>query len=902
MAGAFEPRFVDLVRNYTTTQGTGPFTLGPAVSGFTSFSAVMATGDQFYYCAVNADKSGEREIGRGTLRSDGKVARDAISGTLTSFTSGTKTLALVAAADWFEQTSRSVGSPPLFTEIGTRRFPSPTNRIDTSGRASVGVYPAAYIRDPDQTAYTAAGQALINALPAGEQAAAQAAIAALLARIRAQDASGAWWVIDDDDTPAHAGHFGAVADGAESTVGTATTFTGTDSRDAIQALIDWRLYLKAGTASAERPIILPPGKFRITKPLRLGYGNLLRRVVLEGAGKGFSGTGGTQLLCDFDNHPGIVVTCGRNNVIRNLSLRSAGTGWVLAKLLGDQNSGSFGLGIDDRLLPNWFDPAKPNRDPALRYKPHAGIAIDPYMGAAPAAPYPAISEPAWLPAADRALYGADYGSSDTMLQRVAITGFAVGVSVQPSDYDGNGDFTALHECLISYCPIGLSIGNVNSRNVQANRTSFYDVHTWVATNKHGKQQGQIGGVWTDCSGSLAIQMLDLGSTSFVWDSEFRNLQIENIHRIGTVSAAGGTKAIRFTGCHFLFGHDFGNGKRGCPLHVLGNGAAPAGAGGNAELFRFTDCTFDYFNKVMPIMVNGLSFSGYLKSSDATASFVGNQHWARAQNTLAGGLVTPGFRREGVELVRYVGRSEDALGNTFDASTAPSNRESHRRYPVAHYTPSLSPRLSLSREAIVNAPQAYRQAKSGLGGAAPSLVGRTLTIPTNWTTTNCNARQLWKGAVIVDEPTGAVFIVTGRSGASGAYSFTAELQNGFRYDGAAAIAYEFAFNGATGDFLWVGGGVFTPEYPLFGDTWGPDLINIHRGDQVTSVFSNDPFVAAGDKLWLDEYTSPAETGIPPGREVTGVTAGSFGTAKVTFDNSLGTSVVQGRWPLWIRGVS
>ena len=39
MADAFQPRFVDLVRNTTTTVGTGNFLLGPAVSGFTSFSA-----------------------------------------------------------------------------------------------------------------------------------------------------------------------------------------------------------------------------------------------------------------------------------------------------------------------------------------------------------------------------------------------------------------------------------------------------------------------------------------------------------------------------------------------------------------------------------------------------------------------------------------------------------------------------------------------------------------------------------------------------------------------------------------------------------------------------------------------------------------------------------------------
>jgi len=48
MADPFQPRFVDLVRNFTTTQGIENFVLGPVVNGFTSFGSALQAGDSFY--------------------------------------------------------------------------------------------------------------------------------------------------------------------------------------------------------------------------------------------------------------------------------------------------------------------------------------------------------------------------------------------------------------------------------------------------------------------------------------------------------------------------------------------------------------------------------------------------------------------------------------------------------------------------------------------------------------------------------------------------------------------------------------------------------------------------------------------------------------------------------------
>jgi len=110
MADAFQPRFVDLVRNYTITQGTGPFVLGPSVQGFTSFGSALEAGDQFYYSAIGVDKPNEREVGRGTFQADGTIARTPISGAATSFSAGSKTVALIAAAEWFNSVQAGGGS------------------------------------------------------------------------------------------------------------------------------------------------------------------------------------------------------------------------------------------------------------------------------------------------------------------------------------------------------------------------------------------------------------------------------------------------------------------------------------------------------------------------------------------------------------------------------------------------------------------------------------------------------------------------------------------------------------------------------------------------------------------------------------------------------------------------
>lgn len=101
MANPFQPKFVDLVRNYTTSTGTGNITLGQAVAGHGSLAQAVPVGERFFYCISGVDKPAESEVGRGTMLSNGTVAREPIAGPLTNFTTGSKTIALVVGAEWF---------------------------------------------------------------------------------------------------------------------------------------------------------------------------------------------------------------------------------------------------------------------------------------------------------------------------------------------------------------------------------------------------------------------------------------------------------------------------------------------------------------------------------------------------------------------------------------------------------------------------------------------------------------------------------------------------------------------------------------------------------------------------------------------------------------------------------
>jgi hypothetical protein len=97
--------FADLVREFSSSAGTGDFVLDGAVPGHRRFTAAVPAGARFHYCIAGVTRPGEWEVGEGELGSGGSLVRAATvssaGGDLVDFSAGLKSVALTVAADWF---------------------------------------------------------------------------------------------------------------------------------------------------------------------------------------------------------------------------------------------------------------------------------------------------------------------------------------------------------------------------------------------------------------------------------------------------------------------------------------------------------------------------------------------------------------------------------------------------------------------------------------------------------------------------------------------------------------------------------------------------------------------------------------------------------------------------------
>lgn len=166
MADGFQPKFVDLVRNTTTTVGTGNFTLGAAAAGFTSFTAALQVGDSFYYSAIGVDKPAEHEVGRGTLLAGGVISRDPVNGGKTDFSNGAKSISLIAAAEWYQAAEQLITSiTPIGQELTSAASTAAvltTLGIGGAGLETVSRFPVAIGDRASLAAYSATSTAYLR--------------------------------------------------------------------------------------------------------------------------------------------------------------------------------------------------------------------------------------------------------------------------------------------------------------------------------------------------------------------------------------------------------------------------------------------------------------------------------------------------------------------------------------------------------------------------------------------------------------------------------------------------------------------------------------------------------------------------------------------------------------------
>jgi hypothetical protein len=366
-------------------------------------------------------------------------------------------------------------------------------------------------------------------------------------------------------TPLNVRAFGAKGDGQA------------DDTRAIQAAIDHALRTRSPT------VHIPAGLYRTTDTLHLGYGERFATVSLVGeATYSYAGTAGVMIMPDATGRPAINVQGARGNVISGISIRGRNHAHVASKIA--RKSGA--ADADPR---GWLDPKIVGG--LRRHGPYAAITIDAYSGAPTPDGYP---QP---PTFEQADAGARRYSSDIVIDRCWIGGFAVGLAVQPGDSDGNGDFVKITRSHIEHCVYAIAVGNAQSRNVAIRDCTYAGVHTFV-TNKHfGRGIGTLGGPIDNVSGGVSFQFMDVFASRSL-PLTVSHLYVEAQSRIGSWSVASGfNNPLVFQSCTFDFNET-----------LLGASVAALLDCGQHSAIRFLGCTFNQARRMLHL-VKGASFVG-----------------------------------------------------------------------------------------------------------------------------------------------------------------------------------------------------------------------------------------------------------------------------------------------------
>lgn len=495
-------------------------------------------------------------------------------------------------------TQRAIDGPAdgrwLFTELSRAPVGPDIRRVVTAGRSAVGRFAAAYALDASQEEMTRAGRFVLDRCLArgGDRAAATRAIVELESRIRVRLRDGRWFLIDE---PAPlAGHFGAIGD-AVYTEATGT-LSGTDDTAALQALIDWTIYWYEDVARGGT-IRIGSGGFRLTRTLHVGRNDGYFSALLVGDGMGMDHAGaGTRLFADHRAGPAVAMSGIMNGGIQRMNIRGALLHRIIDLALGD---------VERNRAPDDLDIALWTGDEP-RYAPYAGVAVDPYRGDRPASGGydSAPDHPAWLDGR-RDLYGNAIGSSALSFEMVQATGFGVGFVVQPSDSDGNGDFTRFRDCTVTHCGRGWSVGNSQARAVELSACIASNIHTVLATSAHGRRNGAMRGRIDHLSVGAAINLFDFGNAlGIVGPLSFVHLYAEAIYRLGHIGAGTDVDAgLRLEDCNLSFDRTT---RRGTPAYLIGTrDHSGYGRSGNAAPIVFSNCLFNNFGSVLTLYARGV---------------------------------------------------------------------------------------------------------------------------------------------------------------------------------------------------------------------------------------------------------------------------------------------------------
>jgi hypothetical protein len=283
--------------------------------------------------------------------------------------------------------------------------------------------------------------------------------------------------------------FGALGDGVA------------DDTAAIQKALDLAAYTVGVTAKVYFPTD-GGGIYKTTDTLHACYGyNSFNSLVLEGESS-YSGHGTTVEACirpTFNDRPAINIQGGRRVTIRTLSLRGVNHDWLWNNWQSIQNRA---------VVANWYGQNISAANNS-RYAPYAGISVDAYSGAAQAQSYPAVSYPPFL-GSNVPQYGKNY-SSEILLEDVSISGFVVGLIIQPNAVPdaSQGDFVTVRGGAIELNIVNVACGNADNRIPYFIGTKLWMAHTVFDSLTYGNQHGSMAVVAQGCCFDQVFQILNI---------------------------------------------------------------------------------------------------------------------------------------------------------------------------------------------------------------------------------------------------------------------------------------------------------------------------------------------------------------------------------------------------------
>lgn len=335
---------------------------------------------------------------------------------------------------------------------------------------------------------------------------------------------------------------GAIGDAEYST--STGLWGGTDNTAALQAWLDYCVYV------AKCPARIGAGAFLHSATLHAGYGNRFVSAHIIGSGLRYAGHdafSGTALVNNFSDQPALNFAGQRNGSITGISFVGS-----FFKHISDGNvcSHKSAPSFDDTVMRNWL-PATADARALNRYSTYAAITIDgfndnlgairgtdPETGIA----YTTYATPIWPAWTGLSAGRGTKSLSSGVVIEASFRGFGAGWIVHPGNTDGNGDFIEVRRASVDYCVYAGSYCNSQGRNQRIGYISGALSYCAIATNRHGRQNGRLGGTLESISFSGLIRLMEIHTASIVTSTIFQQAYIEGGWQIGTCSGLSSSES------------------------------------------------------------------------------------------------------------------------------------------------------------------------------------------------------------------------------------------------------------------------------------------------------------------------------------------------------------------------